>query len=67
MSRLVPFEDSDKFDVPQYDPEDYRDGGEGMILWCDNHVWIPIYPEGSDVAGDAYLTNHAQTESRRPD
>lgn len=50
MDELVPFEDSARFDVPQYEPEAYRDGGEGMIWWCDEHVWVPIYPEGSDVA-----------------
>ena len=28
----------------------YRDGGEGMIKWCNDHVYVPIYPEGSDIA-----------------
>lgn len=28
----------------------YRDGGEGMIKWCNEHIYVPIYPEGSDVA-----------------
>ena len=28
----------------------YRDGGEGMIKWCNDHIYVPIYPEGSDVA-----------------
>jgi len=28
----------------------YRDGAEGMIKWVDDHVYIPIYPEGSDIA-----------------
>ena len=31
-------------------PENYRDGAEGMIKWVDDYVFIPIYPEGSDVA-----------------
>jgi len=28
----------------------YRDGGEGMIKWCNENVFVPIYPEGSVVA-----------------
>jgi len=28
----------------------YRDGAEGMIRWVEDFVYIPIYPEGSDVA-----------------
>lgn len=31
------------------EPKSYRDGAEGFIVWCDHHVYIPIYPEGSDV------------------
>jgi len=27
----------------------YRDGAEGMILWCEDKVCAPIYPEGSPV------------------
>lgn len=27
----------------------YRDGGHGFIKWCEDHVRIPIYPEGSDI------------------
>lgn len=27
----------------------YRDGAEGFIRWCEDYVWIPIYPEGSDI------------------
>ncbi len=30
--------------------EDYRNGGDGMCLWCDEHVRVPIYPEGDDIA-----------------
>jgi len=30
--------------------ERYRNGGEGMIAWCNDNVWVPIYPEGSDIA-----------------
>jgi hypothetical protein len=29
---------------------EYRNGGEGMIKWANDNVWIPIYPEGSDSA-----------------
>lgn len=28
----------------------YRDGGEGMIKWCDDKVRLPIYPPGSEIA-----------------
>ena len=28
----------------------YRDGGEGMVQWCNDFVYIPIYPEGEDIA-----------------
>jgi hypothetical protein len=28
----------------------YRDGAEGMILWCEHKVCIPVYPPGSDMA-----------------
>jgi len=28
----------------------YRDGGDGMIQWCNDYVYVPIYPEGSDIA-----------------
>jgi len=28
----------------------YRDGGEGMIKWCNDFIFVPIYPEGSDIA-----------------
>ena len=30
--------------------EDYRNGGEGMIKWCNDFVNVPIYPEDSVVA-----------------
>lgn len=33
-----------------YEPMDYRDGPEGFIKWCEDFVYIPIYPEGSDIA-----------------
>jgi len=28
----------------------YRKGGNGFIRWCESMVWVPIYPEGTDVA-----------------
>ena len=31
-------------------PFNYRDGAEGMIQWCEDFIYIPIYPEGSDIA-----------------
>ena len=48
--------DPDKFDpykLPPYEiyePIDYRDGPEGFIKWCEDKVFIPVYPEGSDIA-----------------
>jgi hypothetical protein len=33
-----------------YEPIDYRDGPEGFINWCNDNVFIPIYPDGSDIA-----------------
>lgn len=32
------------------EPRNYRDGAEGFIAWCEHKVYIPIYPEGSDIA-----------------
>jgi len=26
------------------EPNSYRDGADGMIAWCDDHVYVPIYP-----------------------
>jgi len=33
-----------------YEPMDYRDGPEGFITWAEENVWVPIYPDGSDIA-----------------
>jgi hypothetical protein len=33
-----------------YEPEDYRDGPEGFISWCEDNVCIPIYPVGAVMA-----------------
>ena len=30
--------------------KNYRDGAEGFIKWCEDFVFIPIYPVGSTVA-----------------
>jgi len=30
--------------------EEYRKGGEGFCNWCEDHVRIPIYPDGDDIA-----------------
>ena len=30
--------------------EEYRDGGHGFSLWCEDSVWLPIYPAGSKIA-----------------
>jgi len=32
------------------EPASYRDGAEGMIQWCNDYVYVPIYPEGSVVS-----------------
>ena len=43
----------DVSDLPPYEiyePEDYKDGPEGFIKWCEENVSIPIYPEGSDIS-----------------
>jgi len=29
---------------------EYRNGGEGMVKWCNDKVFVPIYEEGSDIA-----------------
>jgi len=31
------------------DLDNWRDGGRGFGLWCDEKVMVPIYPEGSDI------------------
>lgn len=53
---LVPVYDASIYDpylLPPYEvyePKDYRDGPEGFIKWCEEMVFIPVYPEGSDIA-----------------
>jgi len=29
--------------------KNYRDGAEGMIEWCNDRVYVPIFPPGSDI------------------
>jgi hypothetical protein len=33
-----------------YEPDSYTDGPEGFIKWCEDNVYIPIYPFGSTMA-----------------
>lgn len=33
-----------------YEPEDYRDGPEGFIKWCEDNVCIPVYLSGNDIS-----------------
>ncbi len=45
---------------------EYKDGAEGMILWCNERVRVPIYPEGSDIPvwtlmGELPTTIHEST------
>lgn len=28
----------------------YRKGGAGFVQWCEDNVWMPIYPEGEEAA-----------------
>lgn len=43
--------DVDSLDPYQiYDPEDYTDGPEGFIAWCEDNVSLPIYPVGATMA-----------------
>lgn len=50
QNRIKVFEGQKPKAVKRYEPRSYRDGGEGMIKWCNDYVSIPLYPEGSDVA-----------------
>lgn len=47
--------------TPQSIEDEYRDGGDGMIKWCNDFVWVPIYPEGSVVA-ISYPMNNLPSE-----
>ena len=41
-----------QFGIPQYEPKSFRDGPEGMIKWCNEHIYVPIYyPFDSDIVG----------------
>lgn len=37
--------------------EHYRNGGEGMIEWCEDYVNIPVYSPGSDIPNWVSLSN----------
>ena len=51
-----------KKDIPKKNTKhEYRQGGEGMIKWCNDHVRVPIYPEDSVVAA-WYPMNELPTE-----
>jgi hypothetical protein len=41
----------------------YRQGGEGMIKWCEDKVFVPIYEEGSDIAEFKPLGDLPDTEN----
>ena len=49
------------------EPKDieYTDGAEGMILWCNERVCVPIYPEGSDVPVWTLMGELPDTPSRK--
>lgn len=47
--------------------EEYRNGGDGLILWCEDNVRVKVYREGSDIAewcpmGDLPDTKHPDTD-----
>ena len=33
----------------------YRNGGEGMSLWCEENIRVPVYPEGADMPQWVYM------------
>ncbi|KKL81697.1 hypothetical protein LCGC14_1992150, partial [marine sediment metagenome] len=43
----------------------YRNGGEGFILWCEENVHIPIYPEGSDIV--RYISMSDLGDAKHPE
>lgn len=44
---------------------DYRNGGEGFILWAEDFACIPIYPEGSDIA--VWYPMHSLPDDKNPE
>jgi hypothetical protein len=36
--------------IKRYKPKNYKDGAEGMIQWCNDFVYVPVYAEGDDMA-----------------
>lgn len=35
----------------------YRNGGDGMIQWCEENIRVPVYPEGADSPKWTYMGN----------
>jgi hypothetical protein len=35
--------------ITEYDADKYRDGGEGMVAWCNDHVRVSVYPVGETI------------------
>lgn len=33
----------------------YRNGGQGMTLWCEENIRVPVYPEGADSPQWTYM------------
>jgi hypothetical protein len=57
----------DWIDEREYEPTSYRDGGEGFIQWCNDNVYVPIYPPGSLTVVWTLMSNlpeevHVQTQ-----
>lgn len=48
-----------------YEPEDYRDGPEGFIKWCEDNVCIPVYLSGNDVSTWVRMSNLPDTPYRK--
>lgn len=44
---------------------DYRNGGEGFILWAEDFACIPIYPEESDIA--VWYPMHSLPDEKNPE
>src|SRR5512137_1761161 len=43
----------------------YRDGAEGMIRWCEEFVYVPVYPEGRDIADWILIGNLPKEKSKK--
>lgn len=60
MSRLI----TDQYEPPSSDSIDYRDGGDGMIKWCEDYVRVPIYPPGEKIA--KWVSLHSLPDRKHP-